>query len=92
MPDTRTDLASLALDALGRVVLSDDLLITIEEYEGTVSAGGNNSNCSGPGPVNWGCINGYCDHQTNEACTNLASCDLATNYANCKQPNQVPGG
>jgi len=92
MPDTRINLASLVLDALGRVVLSDDLLITIEEYEGTVSAGGNNVSCPGPGPVNSGCINGYCDSQMNDACMNLASCDFATNYSTCKQPHEVPGG
>lgn len=91
MPDTRTDLASLALDALGRAVLSDDLLTTIEEYEAIVSAGGTNGWCPGPG-MNDGCINNSCNSSENTNCLNLTMCETSMNLSFCHVPRDVPGG
>lgn len=91
MPDTRTDLASLALDALGRVVLSDNLLAALGGFEGTISAGGTNVQCGCPGGTNTGCNNTECPGTSNVQCVNSVTCEFATNYVLCTSPRDVPG-
>lgn len=90
-PDSGIDFSSFGLDALGRVRLSDDLLAVVDEWEGTLSAGGNNEVCPGPGPVNQSCINGQCDDSVNGSCVNLM-CEGALNGSYCKEPREVPEG
>jgi len=89
-PDSKIDLSGLGLDALGRAVLSDDLLAVIDEFEGPISAGGNNLHCPGPGEINHSCSNDYCDDSVNWGCTNSAACSQALNMSACKQPRDVP--
>lgn len=72
---------SLRLDDLGRVVLSDEVLVEIDEL-GLVSAGGTD------GQINSGqCTNSSsCANTTNGRCTNTAgACDKASNQSCTKQ-------
>jgi hypothetical protein len=71
------DVATLAIDELGRMVLSDDLLAVIEASPHIVSAGAN----SGCVP-NSGCTNGSCGGSSNQICTNTV-CNGASNTHYC---------
>jgi len=80
MSNKGIDLEKLALDELGRVVLSDEQLAQIEGCESTVSAG---ANLSCGGSTNGSCTNGSCGSTTNGSCTNQVSCSGATNNRFC---------
>jgi hypothetical protein len=80
MSNTPIDLACLGVDELGRVVLSDDLLVRLEECASIVSAG---ANLSCPNSSNTNCTNGACGGSTNGSCTNQISCGGASNARFC---------
>lgn len=63
-------LEGLTLDALGRIVLSDDKLAHIENsIEPVPSAGGSNAKCT----------NGPCSGTTNGTCSNAPDCSGSHN-------------
>jgi hypothetical protein len=69
MSNSKIDIASLGLDDLGRVVLSDDFLDKIGECTVILTAGGSNDACSNGSCAgttnNMTCSNGYCQDSTN---------------------------
>jgi hypothetical protein len=81
MPRPKIDVASLAIDGLGRVVIPDDLLDKIEACEHILSAGAN-SLC--PGSTNGGCSNGGCGNSSNQECNNSIYCQGAQNHQYCQ--------
>lgn len=85
MSNTRIDVVNLGLDEFGRVVLSDDLLDSIEGCDQIVSAGAN-SGCG----TNSSCTNNMCSGSSNGWCTNTLQCDGASNWLSCR--NEVSGG
>jgi hypothetical protein len=76
------DVATLALDELGRTLLPDELLDQIEASESMLSSGGQNACCQ-CGSTNGGCSNGHCDNTSNGGCINSISCVGATNSHYC---------
>jgi hypothetical protein len=83
----------LGLDALGRVVLSDDLLDGIEAGDRIVAGGGDppsNYQCHDPTQPNDHCSNTACDNSANFACMNEWGCGAAANLGLCREPNEVP--
>lgn len=82
----------LSLDALGRVVLSDELLDGIDAGDGMVAGGGDppsNFQCHDPTTANDHCSNTSCDGSANFACTNQWGC-IALNMGVCREPDEVP--
>jgi hypothetical protein len=82
-------ISGIALDDLGRTILSDEILEHIENFVDTSSAG---ANLSCTGTTNGSCTNGFCGGSANTSCTNQTSCMGATNQLGCKgyddrQPN-----
>lgn len=89
MSNTRLDIANLGLDALGRIVLSDDQLEGFEDAADIVSAGANTS-CVGT--TNSSCSNGSCSNSSNVNCTNHVVCAFSTNHNGaCARVLEVEG-
>jgi len=88
MSNVKIDVATLALDQDGRVMLSDDFLDDIEAGE-EVSAGGLNTNCSGT--TNQSCTNVTCLWSSNGNCSNAVVCDYAHNNIHCAVVRDVSG-
>lgn len=78
MSNTPIDVLQLGLDPLGRVVLTDDILDTIDESVHIVSAGANSESCQGTS--NGSCTNStWCSDTSNGWCTNSLSCSGSGN-------------
>lgn len=88
MSDVKVDVVALALDELGRVVLSDDRLSEIECCESMITAGANHTVCGGTNTPS--CTNNICTGSANASCTNYGNCWLASNNR-CAAPNEVEG-
>lgn len=71
----------LALDHLGRVILTDDILDQLDTTSEVLSAGANQS-CSGS--TNGTCSNGACGQSTNGFCSNTFACNEASNTRFCQ--------
>lgn len=87
MSNVKVDVVALALDELGRVVLSDDRLSEIECSESMIMAGANQI-CGGVNTPS--CTNNVCTGSVNASCTNYGNCWTASNNR-CAAPNEVEG-
>ena len=74
------ELESLALDELGRVVLPDDFVDTIQ-LDALIMTAGANPICGDSS--NGACTNGTCGSSVNTWCTNSNSCFNTTNRTSC---------
>lgn len=79
------DIASLALDELGRVILTDPDLEEFDQAIEITSAGGSNASCHGS---NGPCSNGNCSGSSNTGCSN-SSCDFTVNGNNCRNLGNI---
>lgn len=75
------ELEAFALDELGRVVLSEEMIDRIDCCQTMISAG---ANISCTGSSNGSCTNSsYCSDSTNSWCTNSFTCTNSINSWSC---------
>lgn len=89
MSGNKIDFALLSLDELGRVVLSDEMLMQIQDCSEILSSGANWS-CNGT--TNSSCTNNNCGNSTNGSCTNNWVCPGTTNSQQCIIESQLNNG
>ena len=75
------DFSELKLDHFGRVILSDQLMKKIEQYDHLTAAAGSNAQCGSS--ANSSCTNGLCNESLNGSCTNQ-TCQGSANSFYCQ--------
>ena len=80
MSGERNHLKYLSLDSMGRVVLPNHLIESVEGHEGFISAG---ANWKCDGTSNSACTNNTCNGTFNGACSNRMQCGGTTTNVLC---------